>query len=105
MEKKNGKAYCVDLLAMPGWTEKSKRYAGIELRVALNPHSGIAILSKEKLLYAKNNSDLGRRDKIIAHHMESAFANLLAPFRLFRAYSHPTFHKVIHLDNWDPTLN
>jgi lipopolysaccharide biosynthesis glycosyltransferase len=105
MEYRGGEEYCVDTKAWPGWKDQSKNYKGCELKVGENPHSGIAILSKEKLLYAKENSDLGRRDKIIAHHMESAFANLLAPFQLFRAYSNPTLHKVIHLDNWDPEIN
>lgn len=105
METRNGKKYCVDLIAMTGWTDKSKKYNGIELKVALNPHSGIAILSKEKLQYAKKHVNFKKREKIIGHYMESAFANLHAPFQLFRSFSDISFHEIFHLDNWDPDAN
>ncbi len=35
----NGNKYCVDILALDSWTFQRRRYHGIELRVALNPHS------------------------------------------------------------------
>jgi hypothetical protein len=101
----DGKEYCVDLKAVPGWTNISKNYAGYHLKVALNPHSGISILSREKLLYAQKYVNLKRRNKIIGHYMESAFANLHSPFLLFRESDNLAGHKVIHLDNWNRKLN
>ena len=93
--------YCVDFKAWPGWKDISKTYNGHELRVANNPHSGVAILSKEKILYALKNVNLERRDKIIGYYMASAYANLHEPFLMFRAYDDIFMHKVIHLDNFD----
>lgn len=104
MEYKNGKEYCVDLVAWPGWTNISKIYENHELRIANNPHSGICVLSKNKMAYAKRLVDFGRRDKIIGHYMASAYANIHAPFSMFRDFSNPSYHKVIHLDNWEPNI-
>ncbi len=102
IEQKDGKEYCVDLEAMPGWTQMSKKYSNYDLRVALNPHSGISILSKEKLLYAGKYVDFEKREIIIGHYMASAYANLHAPFLMYRSFPDLTAHKVIHLDNWEP---
>ncbi|EKE19225.1 MAG: hypothetical protein ACD_9C00076G0003 [uncultured bacterium] len=102
MECDGSHEYCVDLKAWPGWTNVSKKYNNYDLRIAENPHSGIAVLSKEKLKYAVEKIDLKRRDKIIGHYMASAYANLHSPFLLFRNFSDLSAHKVIHLDNWDP---
>jgi len=102
MEYKDGREYCVDLKAMPGWTQMSKKYANYDLRVALNPHSGISVLSKDKILYAKKYVDFKKRDKIIGHYMASAYANLHSPFMMFRPFPNLSSHKVIHLDNWEP---
>lgn len=102
IEYQNGKEYCVDFKAMPGWKNLSKKYNQYNLKVAENPHSGIAILSRDKLLYAKRNANLKRRDKIIGHYMESAFANLHSLFLLFRSFPKILDHTVEHLDNWDP---
>lgn len=100
VEYRNGREYCVDLEAMPGWTHMLKKYKNYNLRVALNPHSGISCLSKEKLAYAKRYVDFARRDIIIGHYMASAYANLHSPFILFRSFPDLSLHKVIHLDNW-----
>lgn len=105
MEKDAGKEYCVDFKAWPGWTNIEKVYKGHILKVAINPHSGLSILSKEKLKFAMNNINLKRRDKIIGHYMASAYANLNSPFLLFRASDILSWHKVIHLDNWKPKNN
>lgn len=102
MEFKNGVEYCVDLKAMPGWKEISKKYNKYELRVAVNPHSGISVLSKNKLLFASHNVNFKKRDIIIGHFMASAYANLHSPFLLFRTWRVLSAHKVIHLDNWEP---
>lgn len=102
MEYKDGKEYCVDLKAMPGWKNISKNYLNYKLKVAVNPHSGISILSRDKLLYAQKHINFKRRDKTIGHYMASAYANLHLPFLLFRSFSNLSAHKVIHLDNWEP---
>lgn len=102
MESENNFEYCVDLKAGPGWTDISKKYKNYDLKIANNPHSGIAVLSKEKLKYAISQVDLKRRDIIIGHYMASAYANLHTPFLMFRSFSNLSSHKVIHLDKWDP---
>jgi len=98
-EKKQG--YCVDFKAWPGWKDVSKKYMGYEIRVANNPHSGLTILSKDKVKYALKTVDFRRREKIIGHYMASAYANVHEPFLLFRSYDDVLRHKVVHLDNFD----
>lgn len=101
MEYENGVEYCADFKAMYGWKNISMEYLGDELRVAKNPHSGLVILSKPKMLYARDNVDLKKRDIIIGYYMASAYANVNSPFLLYRAYSDIYKHKVVHLDNWE----
>lgn len=94
--------FCVDLKAWPGWTERSLPFQGHELRVALNPHSGISILSSRKALYARGRIDLTPRRRMAGDLMASALAALHAPFALYRPYDDPTFAHVRHLDAWQP---
>jgi hypothetical protein len=100
LERKEGYAYCVDLLAMPGWGHNELQYDGCTLRVARNPHSGLAVLSNEKLQYAMERTDLGQRAILIGHYMASAYANLHQPFLLFRNTTEIELHAVEHLDVW-----
>ena len=96
----DGNEYCVDFKAESGWKKFSMVYEGQKLRVAKNPHSGLAVFSKPKMLYIKECVNLKRRDRIIGYYMASAFANINSPFLLFRSYSDLSFHKVIHMDKW-----
>lgn len=101
MEYKDGEEYCVDLVATPGWKDIEKQFEGLILRVAVNPHSGLAVLSREKLLYAKTQVDFAKRGIIIGYYMASAYANLHTPFLMFRAAEKISAHMVIHLDRCD----
>jgi hypothetical protein len=94
--------YCIDLRAWSGWRDAQKKYNGNTLRVAINPHSGITILSKEKLEYASKNINFKRREKMGGHYMFSAYANLHEPFLMYRMADNINGHRVIHLDNWNP---
>jgi hypothetical protein len=91
---------CVDLRAMPGWERARKRFRGIELRVARNPHSGMLLLSRAKLEHAVAQVDRGFRGILVGGPMASALAYFHRPFRLFRPYENLHFHRVIHLDHW-----
>lgn len=105
MEYRPDRSYCVDLEAMPGWTPRTRTFAGHTLRVALNPHSGLSVLSRAKLRYAIERVDLQRREQILGGHMASAYANLHGPFAMFRVTDPLDAHKVTHLDWWnDPTV-
>lgn len=96
----SGSKYCVDIEASRRWTRQHRRWQGHELRVALNPHSGILLLSREKMKYALQNIDIAYREVFMPHAMESAFAHFLSPFCLYRSYSDLDFHYIIHLDRW-----
>jgi hypothetical protein len=97
----NGTYQCVDLVAMPGWRHELKRkFRGVELGVAHNPHSGLSFLSQEQLKYAIGRIDLSIRESIIGGLMASAFAKLHAPFLMWRAKSYLRDHYVEHLDHW-----
>ncbi len=96
----DGEKYCVDLLAMGTWTFQCKQYQGHALRVALNPHSGLLILSRQKFKYALSQIDTTFRGLILSAAMESAFAHFHSPFALYRSFDDLDFHYVVHLDNW-----
>lgn len=95
-----GRRFCVDLKAMPGWTYQRRTYRGRELRVALNPHSAVLILSRDKLRYALRHVDLSYRGRFLSYEMDSALAYYLSPFCLYRPYEDLEFHTVTHLDRW-----
>ena len=97
----NGVEYCPDFKARSGWENISMKYKGHKLKVAKNSHSGLAIFSRPKMIFAKNKVNLKRREIIIGYYMASAFANVNAPFLLYRNFSNLSKHKVIHLDNWE----
>lgn len=93
-------SFCVDVKALPGWTDVERSFEGKALRVANNPHSGLSILSREKVRFARERMDLKRRDVIIGGLMASAYANLHAPFKMYRSYEDLQFAHVVHLDPW-----
>lgn len=94
-----GKPYCVDLMAIPGWTQQRKRFQGKQLRVALNAHSAILILSREKFRYTLKSVDKMFRQSILHNELDSAFAYFHSSFALFRSED-IGFHFVDHLDKW-----
>lgn len=99
--EEGGERYCVDLRAIPDWKgDYAREYQGHKLRVAQNPHSGITILSRKKLAYALQNTDVRSRERIVGHYMASAYANIHTPFRLLRSSDDFDWHSVTHLDNW-----
>ena len=105
MEYEGGREYCSDFEAEPGWRNISMKYNNYEVRVAKNPHSGLTILSKPKMLYARDMVDLKRRERIIGYYMASAYANVNSPFLLYRSYFDLSVHRVVHLDRWEERDN
>jgi hypothetical protein len=95
-----GRRYCVDMKAMPGWAYQRRTYQGRELRVARNPHSAILILSQEKFRYALQHIDLTYRGRFLVYEMDSAFAYYHSPFSLYRPFEDLDFHTVTHLDRY-----
>lgn len=95
-----GNNYCVDLSAFGYWSFQRKFFLNKELRVNINPHSGIMILSQAKFRYAISNIDLSFRGIILAKEMESAFAHFHSPFSLYRPFENIGFHYIMHLDKW-----
>ncbi len=95
----NGEKFCVDLFAYPGWTTQQKKYLGQTIKVALNAHSGIFIVSKAKFKYLLSHIDTSFRNIILGTGMESAFAYFHSPFSLYRS-TNLNFHSISHLDHW-----
>jgi hypothetical protein len=104
METDAGGQYCVDLRVIPGWTTSGRNYKGRRLAVAINPHSGLMFLSREKFFYARQQVDLSSRALIIGSFMASAYCNVHLPFTLWRSFDDPKFHTVEHLDLWRQEL-
>jgi len=102
MERRaDGSLYCVDLLVMPGWDGSFHRdFRNTTLGIAKNPHSALSLLSRKQMNYAAQRVNLSRREIVVGGFMASAYANLHAPFLLWRARSDVVAHHVIHLDNW-----
>lgn len=97
----DGSLYCVDLLAVPGWERPlSRTFQDVTLGVAANHHSALFFLSRDQMKYAAQRVNLSRRDLIFSGYMASAFANVHAPFLLWRSRSDVMAHHVVHLDNW-----
>lgn len=99
----SGVPFCVDLKAMPGWGFQRRVYKGREIRVARNPHSGLLIMSRDKLRHALANIDLAYRGRFLVWEMDSAFAYFHSAFALYRPYEDLSFHTVRHLDRWAGT--
>lgn len=104
---KNGNRFCVDLVDpwWNRWTLQRKVYKGHELRVSVNPHSAVLILSKEKVDYLVHQIDINKFEKLLHGYMASAYAFFHTPFSLLRSYADLDFHYVEHLDKWvDPQI-
>lgn len=84
------------------WTFQEKQWRGHTLRVAVNPHAGVLILSREKLRYCLAHTDVRFRGEFLGDGMESAFAWFHRPFSLYRPYKNLDFHVVIHQDRHHP---
>lgn len=80
------------------WTYQEKTFRGRRIRVALNPHSGILVLSRDKLRYALEFVSPAYRGVFLGAAMESAFAHYHKPFSLYRPCDDLDFHVVIHQD-------
>jgi hypothetical protein len=98
-QPRSGKSYCVDTLAIPGWTQQRGEFNGHKLRVALNPHSAVLVLSKQKFQYVLTKIDPGFRKAILHNELDSAYAYFHSPFALYRSED-LMFHYVVHLDTW-----
>ncbi len=73
MERRaNGEMVCVDQEAMPGWTGLSREFQGATLDVAVNPHSGLFLLTRQQMRYAANRISLDRREQFHGGYMASA---------------------------------
>lgn len=104
--KPNSTYQCVDLTAIPRWkNELQRKFRGVELGVAHNPHSGLSFLSRNQFMYAATRVKLSSREVLIGDYMASAFANLHAPFLIWRAKSYLRDHSVVHLDHRDSPIS
>jgi hypothetical protein len=96
------KVSCVDTYWNPGTTGDKADFNHRQLKVFKNPHSGLLIVSKEKLDYLVPRVDAAYREKFIGGFMASAFAHYHRPFRLYRVADGYDFHTIMHLDRYVP---
>jgi hypothetical protein len=106
LEEERGNVYCVDTkICFPGWINTEKIFKNKLIKVAINHHSGILILSNKKFRYAISNIESTSFKLGIGGLMESSFAHFHKPFCLYRFKEDIKFHSVIHLDKWAPRKN
>ncbi len=91
---------CVDLQAMPGWTDDTLVFQNRTFQTAINPHSAFMMLSGKKLSHAFSQIDKNFKGIVVGGYMASAFAHIHHPFKLFRCREDLEFHHVVHLDHW-----
>jgi hypothetical protein len=99
--------YCTDFSTSGEWSTQQRSFQGKRLGVHTNPHAAMFLLSREKLEYCANNTDLSLRalydfGGFGGGMMASAFANFLRSAVLWRPYDEPMFHHVIHQDPFVP---
>lgn len=92
--------FCTDLIAMPGWKMSSISLNGKNYREPINIHSGVLLLTSEKFRKAYENRPFKEPTKIIGDYMASAFANMHANFKIYRALPTSNQVTVLHLDSW-----
>lgn len=94
------KIYCLDTYLIPGMKNNEIEFKHRLLAVFKNPHSGLLIVSREKLDYLTERVDANFRGKILGGYMASAFAHYHQPFKLYRVADGNDFHTVMHLDRY-----
>ncbi len=92
--------FCTDLVAMPGWKSPPITLSCKPYREPINIHSGLLLLTSEKFRMAYKERPFHEPTKIIGDYMASAFANMHAYFRVFRALPTRSEVTVLHLDSW-----
>ncbi|HZL09021.1 MAG TPA: hypothetical protein VFC65_03405 [Prolixibacteraceae bacterium] len=103
LEQEGTEVYCVDTkICFPGWINTERIFKNKLIKVAINPHSGILILSKAKLLHAISSIDLTTISKSIGGPMAASYAHFHKPFCLYRFKDDIKFHSIIHMDKWAP---
>lgn len=95
-----GEWFCVDFKAISQWTHQQKTFNGKQIRVALNPHSALLIMSREKFKYALKHTDRNYRKPFLYNELDSAFAYFHSAFSLYRTSDDLLFHSVVHMDRW-----
>lgn len=110
IELDKGNEYNTDLKSAGHWTTQRKLFRNRQIVVNTNPHSAVFVLSAEKFNYCAEHADLSLRGKFRIGEfrggmMASAFANFLSPVSLYRVYDDPSFHYVVHQDNFEPYLS
>lgn len=98
LEGPSGAQECIDMRALPGWTTQQRMFRGHLLRVAVNPHSALMLLSRRKFAYALRHVDRAYRGSVVGGLMASAYAHFHKPLSLYRVYDEPLFHAVVHQD-------
>jgi hypothetical protein len=104
MEDRPAGRQCIDVQAIAGWSHQERRFLGHTFRVAVNPHSAILMLSREKLAFALRHVDRSFRGHVIGGPMASAYAHFHRPLSLYRCFDEPAFHAVTHLDPYTGPL-
>ena len=104
LEYLNGTAFCVDMIAMPGFKNKNKIVGRHILAQSVNPHSGFMFLSREKFARAYSLKVNSEPRIIIGDFMASALANIHSSLDVYRSIPTASSLSVVHQDSWSARM-
>ena len=104
LEYLNDTAFCVDMIAMPGFKNGIKIVGRHFLAQSVNPHSGFMFLSREKFARAYSRRINTEPKIIIGDFMASALANIHSSLDVYRSIPSATSLPVVHQDSWSTRM-
>jgi hypothetical protein len=104
LEYLNGTAFCVDMIAMPGFKNGVKIVERHILAQSINPHSGFMFLSRDKFARAYALKVNSQPKIIIGDFMASALANIHSSLDVYRSIPTASSLSVVHQDSWSARM-
>jgi hypothetical protein len=100
----NGKPFCVDIFALPGWKSESKFIDNQTFVEPINTHSGFMFLPRKTFLRAYKNRKYVHPTILISDYMESSLANIFSSMRVYRPIPTNSSLTIVHEDSWSSRM-
>ena len=100
----NGKPFCVDIFALPGWKSESKFIDNQTFVEPINTHSGFMFLPRKTFLRAYKNRKHVHPTILIGDYMASSLANIFSSMRVYRPIPTNSSLTIVHEDSWSSRM-